>query len=201
MKRLVLSEGRRDVRLIELFCETAATDTQVETFYGEDVSYNRLKNHESNAIRNFLERRNPYDVLAKSENGKSDLKRIFSKLARFLTKTDATVILLIDLDGGSLDRLIDELDTRIEDTYQGRRLGVREVEQVDQSQALLAHRAELYSKPDDECLGDFDVIAFHHDLETAIDLDEADDDSDEERKLRDLVTDERATGPLRSVLL
>lgn len=201
MKRLVLSEGRRDVRFIELFYETVIPDSSIDTFYGEDIAYSRLKNQESEAIRNFLERRNPYDVLAKSENGKDDLKTVFSKLARFLAKCPIDVTLLIDLDRGTLNGLMDDLDTRVDDTYEGRRLGLREVERVDQSQTLVAHKIELYSKTDDERLDTFDIVAFHHDLETSIALEDADDDSDVERKLRDLVTDEQATGPLRSVLL
>lgn len=200
MKRLVLSEGRRDVRLVELFYETATTETSVDTFYGEDVSYERLKSHESEKIRNFLERRNPYDVLVKSENGKPDLKRVFSKLASFLVTADVTLVLLIDLDGGSLEELIDDLDTRVEDTYQGRRLGIRDVEQIERNRVLLANRVELYSKSDGHRQGCFDLVAFHEDLETAIGLDSADEDSEEERKLRDLVTGEQSVEPLRSVL-
>ena len=64
------------------FLEIPRTDT----FYGEDVSDEPLKNRESTAIRNFLERRTPYDVLAKSENGKSRLKRVFARLVKFLVE-------------------------------------------------------------------------------------------------------------------
>lgn len=199
MKRLVLSEGRRDVQLVEIFYEAIDADVRVDTFYGEDVTYEQLKNIESDKIRNFLERRNPYDVLAKSENGKPDLKRVFMKLIKSLVDRGVVVTLLIDLDGESLDTLFGDLDTRVQDNYQGNEFGVREVDRVDRSSEMIAAVAELYSRPDGEQYGDFDVIAFHEDLETSAEIDESEDNPIE--KLRDFVGDERATIPMRSVLL
>lgn len=201
MKRLVLSEGRRDIRLVGLFYEEISPDTCIDTFYGEDVSYDRLKSHESKAIRNFLERRNPYHVLVKSENGKPNLKRVFIKLIRFLVTSDVRVVLLIDLDGDEFDALIDDLDTRVEDTYQGSQLGVKEVEKIDHSHEMLASRLELYSKSNGDRHGCFKLLAFYNDLETASGIDESNGGSSEEQKLRHLVTDKQVCGPMRSVLL
>lgn len=201
MKRLVLSEGQRDVRLVEVFYEEADGEFQVDTFYGEEVAYERLKNYESNTIRQFLGRRSPYDVLAKSENGKPDLKRVFTKLIKFLTGRDVAVTLLIDLDGNGLDELFTDLDTRVEDNYRGNEFGIREVERAQRSSELIAAVAELYSKRDGERYGEFDVVAFHQDLEASAGIDGSETDDDEKEKLRQFVADERACAPMRSALL
>jgi len=201
MRRLVLSEGRRDVRFVELFYRDATRGVQFDTFYGEEVAHSRLKNQESAAVRNFLERRNPYDVLAKSENGKPDLKRVFTKLIHSLARRDLTVTMLIDLDGGPLDALLRDLDTRVEDNYDGRTLGIREVDTSMRSTEQIGVVAELYSKSDDTRQGKFEIIAFRDSLEDSAGIDESDDESAEESTLREFLADERATAPMRELLL
>lgn len=201
MKRVVLCEGRRDVRLVETFYDELADDVSLDTFYGEDVAYERLRAQESDAIRNFRERRNPYDVLAKSENGKPDLKRVFTKLIRVLARWDIAVTLLVDLDGGSLDDLLADLDTRVRDNYSGQEFGVEFSERVNASSEQTAAVAEFRSRRDGQSIDTFDVVAFHHDLETSADIDGSEQGTEEREKLVDLVTDERATAPMRSVFL
>ena len=201
MKKLVLSEGKRDVRLVEVFYEELATEVRVDTFYGEEVAYQRLKNQESDKIQNFAERRNPYDVLAKSEGGKPDLKRVFTKLVKPLARWDVTVTLLIDLDGNGLKALIDDLDTSIADNYRGNEFGFQEIERLGRSRQLIATQTELYSKRDESRHGTFELVAFHEDLETVADIQKSDDDDTENEKLREFVADDHATAPMRDVLL
>jgi len=201
MKRLVLSEGRRDVRLVDAFYTELDSDVAVKTFHGEDVAYERLKNKESDEVRNFLERRNPYDVLAKSENGKPDLKQIFTKLIWFLSRQDVTLTLLIDLDGTGLQYLLADLDERVETNYDGKELGIRVTQRLGENSEQITAVAKLYSKDDESSYGDFEIIAFKDDLEATADIDGSEDTSVERRKLRQLVTDERATAPMRSMLL
>jgi hypothetical protein len=178
----------------------AEMDARVDTFYGEDVTYQRLKQQESTKIQNFLERRNPYDVLAKSENGKPDLKTIFTKLVRFLVKQDVMLTLLIDLDGGALEGLVTDLDSRVESNYEGNEFRIRLAERVDRSQEQIAAVGELYSERDGAALGEFQILAFHQNLEESAGI-ERSGDSDEETKLRQFVADEQACGPMRACLL
>jgi hypothetical protein len=89
-----------------------AGDFDVNTFIGEDVSYSRLSKKESDVIRDFSGPWNPFDVLAKSENGIEDLKMAFGKLAKFLLDQDVQLYLLVDLDGGDHDELLGDLTER-----------------------------------------------------------------------------------------
>lgn len=198
MKRVVLSEGKRDVSLVEQYCELVDSDVRVKTFVGEEVAHSRLKNEESEAIRNFLEPRNPYQVLAKSENGKPDLVKAFVKLANFLVSRDVEVCLLIDLDGTDLGDLIDELDTKVRSNYDGRDFAIERDSVLDRSDALVAARSCLRSG--DDVVGTFEVLAFRSDLECAANIDSEDPWETQEDKLCEFIEDQHRSSPLRRVL-
>lgn len=198
MKRVVLSEGKRDVSLVEQHCDLIESEIEVTTFVGEEVAHSRLKNEESEQIRNFLEPRNPYQVLAKSENGKPDLIRAFVKLANFLLSRDVRVCLLIDLDGDDLGDLIGELDERVRDNYDGREFAIERDATLERSDALVAARSRLRSGGDE--VGTFEVVAFRSDLEDATDI-HADDSWDTQTdKLCEFIEDRRRSSPLHRVL-
>lgn len=199
MKQVVLSEGKWDVKLVSYYYEQFHSDLLVDTFIGEEIPYSDLKNQESNAIENFLEPRNPYDVLVKSENGKSDLKLIFVKLVRYLLGQDVQVCLLIDLDGGDHDRLLRELDEQVRSNYDGRECEIVSQEPLAKSPVQVCSRNRLLE--DGSVRGEFDVVAFRHTLDTAADIDkETDSDEVKERKLREFVTDDHHASPLHTVL-
>ncbi len=198
MKQVVLSEGKRDVELVRCYYEQFHGDKRMKTFVGEQVEYSELKNRESNAIENFLEPRNPYDVLAKSENGKPDLKMIFTKMIRYLSSRGVQVCLLIDLDGNDHGELIRDLHERVRTNYEGSNLEVRHDERIDRSSAQIATRNHLLE--DGDVRGAFDVVAFHSDLETALEIGNDDSDDVEGRKLREFVSDDRHASPLHRVL-
>lgn len=190
MKRIVLSEGKRDVVFVEQFLERQSGDNRVTRFVGEDVQHSRLKNRESECIRNFLEPRNPYDCLVKSENGKADLKRVFAKLVRFLVSSDAEVCLLIDLDSRPLDALFDDLDDRVAECYSGKEYEIVHSETVAQSDVQIGATAELRS--DGDVRGEFDVLAFRSSLEDAAGIDDTDD---QEGKLGELLEESDVIAP------
>lgn len=197
MKRVVMSEGKHDIAFVEQFLQQRSGEFMVDTFVGEDVEHSRQKNAESDCIRNFLERRNPYDVLVKSENGKPDLKRVFVKLVNFLVDLDAEVCLLIDLDSRSLGALIDDLDAGVRTNYDGKDYAIEHAETVVRTETQIAARGRLLS--DGEPQGEFDVLAFRSCLEDAAAIE--DDDSPEaiEDKLADFVQDASATAPIREI--
>lgn len=198
MKQVVLSEGKRDVELVRCYYEQFHSDLRVDTFIAEEEPYSDLKHSESNAIENFLERRNPYDVFAKSENGKSDLKLIFIKLIRYLMKQDVQVCLLIDLDGGDQGRLIEELDERVRRNFEGTHLEIGNDDRIQRSPAQVATRHQLFENGN--LLGAFELIGFHYKLETAAGIDKENDSEEvQERKLREFVNDDRAS-PMHRVL-
>jgi hypothetical protein len=211
MDRVVLCEGKRDVKLVEQFYEETRSGVEVTTFLGEQVHHSNLKNRESAALRNFTERRNPYDVLAKSENGVTNLERVFVKLARhLLQQPDFRVCLLTDLDKKNYDHLshasdtrkyrelVSDLDERIRDNYRGSDLRLERNDLHAKSPVQIAGEATLHSGQG--AIGAFDVLAFRSDLEDAAEIAKDDDSTDEQvRKLTEFVLD-RASGPMYEVL-
>lgn len=199
MKRIVLCEGKRDVKFVKCFYAHRSSDTDVATFLAEQVEYSRLKNRETSAIRNFLEPRNPYHVLAKSENGKPDLKRIFVKLVNHLLGRDVHLCLLIDLDGTSdVDDLFAELHRRVQDNYEGRNFGIQQADVIDTTEDQIAVCGQLTTQT--SVRGEFDVLAFRTNLEDAAAIRDEDSEAAEETKLREFVTEDRGSAPTARVL-
>jgi 5S rRNA maturation endonuclease (ribonuclease M5) len=210
MDRVVLCEGKRDVKLVEKFYERERSGVEVGTFLGEEVAHSELKNRESATFRNFLERRNPNDVLAKSENGVTNLERLFAKLARhFLKQRSVQVCVLIDLDKKNYDHLnhasemdkyrelLNDLDERVRGNYSGSNLRVERDGVHRRSSAQIAGEAILHSERDE--IGSFDVLAFRSDLEDAAEILDGDSAEIEDGKLREFLGGTGAD-PMRDVL-
>lgn len=185
MKRIVLCEGKRDVQFLVIYYQDHSGDLEVNTFHGEEVSHSRLTNEESQKIRNFQEARNPYDILIKSENGVETLKHVFIKLVHWLVRSDLDLCLLIDLDCGSYEALIEDLDHRVRSNYQGKELGITHDELVERGQNIRACTCRLTSARG--TAGAFDLLAFDSNLEEAANISDEDTWEEESRKLREFI--------------
>lgn len=198
MKRIVLSEGKRDVALVENFYALSEPDIKVDTFIGEEKQYSRLKSQETDKIRNFLEPRNPYQVLAKSENGKEDLKLVFIKLANFLCKFDADVCIVIDLDGGEYNALIAELDERVHNNFRGKRLGVDHSETIQRNTDMRATILSIHS--DGSPMKSIEMISFHSNLEEVVGLKKDETDEEETEIIQEFLKNRCQVQPVTQVL-
>ncbi|WP_373189266.1 hypothetical protein [Halolamina sp.] len=186
MKRIVLSEGKRDVFLVEQFFERIGRNVEIDTFHASEVAKEEVKGQETRKIQNFMERRNPYDLLVKSEGGKPDLKRIFTKLIRSLSAREMGFVLLIDLDNRPLSALFDELNQKVRGNYDGNEYGIEMTEKIGEDTDIIAAEA-LFFAVDDSTTSSFDVLAFKKDLEHAAGI-PSPDDTDEER-INELLTE------------
>lgn len=198
MKQVVLCEGKRDITFFELHFRHRAEDFQVKTFVGEEVSHSRMKNEESQEIRNFQERRNPYDVLIKSENGKETLKRVFTKLVHWLVRRDIDLCLCTDLDHDSYESLIEDLDHRVQSNYEGKTLGMTHEELVEQGQVLNASTCTLTDAG--TSVGHFKLLSFDSNLEDATNISSVDSDDEERTKIRAFVESSGRVSLLQEVL-
>ncbi|MEZ3144491.1 hypothetical protein [Halobaculum sp. MBLA0143] len=193
--RVVLCEGKRDVRLVEQFYELEYAGVEVDRFLAEDVDHQRVRNFERRKLQNFTERRNPYDVLVKSENGVENLEFQFAGLCNVLLKQpDYEVCLLTDLDKKNYDHLthgsdirkyrelLKQLDERIQSVHEGRAYEIEWSDPHAKTSVQVAGEATLHSKQGP--VGSFDVLAFRSDLEEASDIRDGDRDETEGDKLR-----------------
>lgn len=198
MKQVVMSEGKHDIVFVQQYAQQYCRNDRVTTFVGEEVEHSRLKNAESSCIRNFLERRNPYDILVKSENGKPALKRVFIKLVNFLVDVDAEVCLLVDLDSRPLEDLVADLDTAVQTNYDGREYAIEHSETIARSDHQIAATGELWSA--DRCHGAFEILAFTSDLEDVAGIDKEATIAEIEAALEEFVTDASTIGPTHEIL-
>ncbi len=198
-QRVVLCEGKRDVRLVEKFYELEYSDVDVDQFIAEDVDHQRLRNFERRKLQNFTERRNPYDVLVKSENGIDNLETQFVGLCQYLLKPpEYRLCLLTDLDKKDYDRLthgsdsskyremLQELDKRVQSVHSGREYRIEWTDPDTKTRVQVAGEATLHGRQGP--VGDFDVLAFRSDLEDASDIRDNDGDEIESDKLRSFLS-------------
>lgn len=116
MNRIFLSEGRNDTEMLDLVLNSVYRDLDTQRFDLEDHSSDSLINEESSMIMRFLEYRSDKDILLKSEGGKPKLKTAVASLSRglldYLDYFELYVV--IDLDGGSIGGIIDDIDEELE---------------------------------------------------------------------------------------
>lgn len=196
MKRIVLSEGKNDVHLVSSFFKECDKTLEVKRFHGENLGPS-LRGEESQEITNFQERRNPYDVLVKSENGKPNLKKIFSVLANRLMEIKPDVFVLIDLDGGRLDELVHELDERVQARHNGIKLGTAEVR--ERNGDMLAATCEVLTTTE-KVKGEFHLVAFEQTLERVAGTSREEDREVQEEKIECLLDEDHVFDLLDSVL-
>ena len=196
--RVVLCEGRRDVRLLERFHDRER-QCSYDTFYGGNHTADDLKNFESNRLQQFTGRRNADDVFLKSEGGLAELKPLFARLARALFHTfEVAVCLLVDLDRDDHDRwddpagveryhdLLSDLDERVGDIHSVD-CGVEHDQFRLRGEALLAAQATFTH--DRYAPASFDVLAFRSSLEDAAGITDEDDAETERVKVDTFLTE------------
>lgn len=201
MKRVVLSEGKNDVHLVSSFFEECGGTYEVEQFHGEEIQ-TELRSAESRAITNFVEPRNDSDVLVKSENNKNNLQRVFAALVNQLTNSSrhTAVCVVVDLDGGTLDGFLENLDERVRGRQAGKGTTLGTHDLTARNRDMLAARCPVLTRQE-RVTGEFDVIAFKQTLERLTDIDRGNDDRDvKNEKVERLLDEDHIFELLDSVL-
>lgn len=171
MEQVVLCEGKHDVHLVSEFFEKRRGIYKVKTVLGEEIQ-SSMQGEESHQIKNFQEPRNPNHVLAKSDNGKQELEKVFSTLVNQLLRIDPEIIVLVDLDGGCLKNFVDGLDERICSRHDRLELGAHEV--TERNDDMLAAICEVLTT-NGKKKGEFQIVAFEQTLERVADVPRGDD--------------------------
>ncbi|QLH83246.1 hypothetical protein [Halosimplex pelagicum] len=102
--------------MLEVVFNSVYSDLDSQRIDLEDHSSDGLIKQESSMIRKFLEYRSDKDLLLKSEGGKPKLKTAVASLSReLLDYLDCfELYVVIDLDGGSIDGIIEDIDEELE---------------------------------------------------------------------------------------
>lgn len=190
MKRVVLCEGKDDAHLVATLYENADETYCVKPLHGEDIERD-MEAVESDELANFQEPRNPYHLLVKSENNKTNVKRVFVETLSPLVKGDPRAVLFVDLDGGPLENFVTDLDRDIQQRRRARELRIARHEVTVENDDMLAATCAVENPR--QRLGTFDLLAFRYRPENVVGIgDSSSVERDElvERLLaRDHITD------------
>lgn len=188
MKQVVLCEGKHDVHFVSSFFEKRDGNFEVTEFIGEEVE-SALPGEESRQIKNFQEPRNPNHVLAKSDNGKQELEKVFATLVNQLLRIHPEIIILVDLDGGSLRNFVDGLDEKIRGRHDRLELGTHEV--TKRNIDMLATSCEVVTT-NGQTKGEFQIVAFEQTLERVADVSRDEEIDTRRNQIEQFLTDGHA---------
>ena len=185
--------------LVSSFFDMAG-DFRVKEFYGEHLGPS-LRTEESQEIQNFRERRNPYHVLVKSENGKPNLKKVFAALVDQLLRIEPQIVFLVDLDGGNLRSLVSDLNEQIQQRHSGRELKIGEYAIEKQDRDMVSATCEVLTRTGN-LKGTFDIVAFKQTFERVAEISRDDEPDVRKRQIKEFLEDEdHVRDRLDSVLL
>jgi hypothetical protein len=196
-KSIIFGEGSNDLDLIEHAIRTEINPDKIKKFVGEDID-GGIKGRESKAIGNFLEDFNPNQILIKSEGGKTGLKRIFSILITQLYHRNASINILIDLDGGCFDGICEDINERCRGRFT-KDVSIHQSECIESNEVLKGYKCGITLN--DESRGSFGVIGFEHSMEIAAGIDDQDNSEEKHRRIQALAEKELVQKPIQNVFL
>lgn len=198
MKQIVLSEGKNDVHLISSFFEKRSGTFRVKKFHGEDAD-GHIQTEETQAIKNFREPRNPYHVLAKSENGKPNVKQVFAALVGQLMRIDPEVVVLVDLDGGSLRGFVSDLNEQVQERHSGKGMELGDHSVTRRNSDMVAAECEVLTG-DGKLKGEFRILAFKQTLERVADVSHSEQVEQKEQQIEQFLNEDHVYDFLDAIL-
>lgn len=195
MNRIVLTEGRDDTELLSQVISLDHNDLNPIRLDIEDCSTERLVKQESSMIRRFLEYRSDSNILLKSEGGKPDLKTAMSTITKQLVDyhDEFKLFMLLDLDGGSISGIIDDIDEMLESRSTTHRASFCSDSRPEEYYPFLTQEA-YFSYRDFEY--QVTILAFEGTLDDIAGFDKDEPDDNIEDKIHQLAE----CGDLQSVL-
>lgn len=183
MKRLILSEGHNDT----IFLKEMLINKLV-LFKKDEVLFFDQNPEELHEPQKFIEDRYfkkldshwlTYKLLAKSEGGKSKILSITISQFVYLCKKRYNPIILIDLDGSSIEKFAETFKTQLEIKFKCIKLKVKVSEECKMEDALM-YSMRLWKY--DRIIGTIYIIAFIQSLEATAGIDKKMNYSDEQKR-------------------
>ena len=114
MKRLIMCEGKHDSLFIGKICSNLNMP-EPKIFDQLNAKETSSQDAETVEFRRFFQRSSPYNLLVKSECGKDNAIKIYSRSMDFFIRTKELkkAILMLDLDGSALDTKLKKISNTI----------------------------------------------------------------------------------------
>lgn len=192
--KIVLGEGTNDLVLLTDIFNQHDSSVEIDTLNLEGESGSNRNPKESEKIRNFNERFNPYDVLIKAEGGKPNLKDAFCSFAKALSRMDCEVCIVFDLDGGEIRDAIDEINEKLQGIYRGNQVQIEEIDTPTETDAITARTCSIIVNGRN--IDDFNMIAFSRSLEDEAGIDHDENREEIEDKIEQVIDDNEIFNPI-----
>ncbi len=169
MKRIILSEGRNDTIFLRELLVTKIPIEEHKILFFDQSSRNGIKHlrrAQDTSFNEFSDDWRRYEILAKSEGGQEKILTVMCSRLRFLCydkKYDP--IMLIDLDGGSINRFVRKLEDNLVSSFQNIGLSLTKNQTYDDNEITM-WLVELLSRG--SSIGKLHIIAFKSSLEDVI---------------------------------
>lgn len=181
MDGIVFAEGLNDLTFIHESFTREGFDFYVDEFNVENIHDSDPLQRESVVIRRFPTAVTGDSLLLKSEQGINQLVDVVSALMGNIAEKDAFFTIVMDLDGGSLEDLICEIERKTRDNW-GDEMQINLVDGLHSNSDFLRGRYEI--RTGSEYLDTFGVIGFLDDLERVAGIDDTDSRTEKDEKIR-----------------
>lgn len=202
MKTLILSEGKNDRKFIKgLYVRHKIHEDKIRFFDQKERDIlKELERAESKYLRSFFEDSSPFEILVKSEGGKSKVITVFSKFMSYLFNYSKglKIIILIDLDERPLNQFIYKLKNKIQNKGKGRMLGV-EHNILREDKYLKTSKISIVIREDSYTLGTFLLMAFNLSLEKEAGVVKSDTPDERDTKILELLDNREILSSFSSI--
>jgi len=171
MKKVVFSEGKNDVTFLTKIHENLNMDLDYNCYIAEEFEVSQttwLRQHKVD---------NRFGYLYKSEEGLGNLIKQFR--AHSLLFDDMYLCLLVDLDGGSFNSFMEDINGKLHEDY-GNKVRISEDDR-EMFQDLYVINATLEITMSED--NDLPIIAFYENLESAANINRGDDRHVKDQKI------------------
>ncbi|MFH1431709.1 MAG: hypothetical protein ABIG84_00635 [archaeon] len=185
MKRLILSEGQNDTFFLRelLTTKLLIPDEKILSFdQGTREIHKSRKAIQQRYFDRLLTGHESFDILIKSEGGKSKIIPVTASQLIYLCKQRCTPVILIDIDNDSMvtplkkkiDSFIKDLKSEIEMRFKNQQFVIKQV-YVDKTKEAELWVANILCKTNNNCYGQIYIIGFYRTLEKEIGMDKKKD--------------------------
>lgn len=173
-RHVVVCEGERDTTFLAAVVDQSRCEQTVTCVDIGSKPTDPLVSHETNELKQFDRPWTPGDLLLKSEGGYDNVVAAFPRLVTTFRRLDASLAMLLDLDGDGVGELLADLGAGLDDRYPGEQLELQPT--VGPIERTCFQSTVVTVRRDETDLFSFPLLAFQTNLETAAGVDKSADD-------------------------
>jgi len=168
MNHIVMGEGEHDAHFICMYINGMSSSPEIDWFLAEELDGEiSIRPKEESAIRDFRHGRSS-EYLLKSEEGISNLLRVFCYYAEDYLLNKFSCTLVVDLDKRSMKSIKEDIQDQLDEYYRGN-LELVSCSLISSAGELKTWRGKLRAVNHD-ITRELGIITFDDDLEAAANL-------------------------------